>query len=262
MTRFAVLALVAGLVACSPADSQRNGAAAAAPVRAEVFNDPGAAAAFFPAPDRPVAEIVSATFNNPAKRDAADESGQLVRILGVRPGMVIGDIGAGSGYHTVRLSPVVGPSGRIIAQDVKPEYLRGLAKTLQERGITNVSLSVGEPHDPRLAPASLDLALMAHMYHEIEQPYAFLYNLAPALKPGARVAIVDMDKPTHRHGTPTELLRCELAAVGYRQLSVTPLQGDVGYVAVFEPPPPDRRPQPRQIQPCRLQASALTSRGG
>jgi predicted methyltransferase len=254
MTRLAALALLLGLVACSPADPAGPATAAAEPVRAEVQNDPGAAAAFFPAPDRPVAEIVSATFNDPAKRDAADESGQIARILNIRPGMVVGDIGAGSGYHTVRLSRVVGPTGRIIAQDIKPDYLRGLARTLDERGITNVTLAVGEAHDPRLAPGSIDVALLAHMYHEIGQPYAFLYNLAPALKPGARVAIVDTDKPTHLHGTPMALLRCELAAVGYREVGMTPLQGDLGYVAVFAPPAPDAMPQPGEIRPCRLQS--------
>jgi ubiquinone/menaquinone biosynthesis C-methylase UbiE len=169
--------------------------------------------------------------------------------------MTIGDIGAGSGYHTVRLSPVVGPTGRIIAQDIKPEYLRGLSRTLAQRGIENVKLAVGEAHDPRLAPASLDLALLVHMYHEIEQPYAFLHNLAPALKPGGRVAVVDLDRETWKHGTPKDLLRCELAAVGYRQLSMTELRGDVGYLAVFAAPSEDARPDPQSIRPCRIEPS-------
>jgi hypothetical protein len=68
------------------------------------------------------------------------------------------------------------------------------------------------------------------------------------------VAVVDTDRPTHRHGTPQALLRCELAAVGYRQVSFTVLQGDVGYLAVFEPPSLEARPQPEAIRPCRLQA--------
>ena len=89
------------------------------------------------------------------------------------------------------------------------------------------------------------------MYHEIQQPYGVLYNLVPALKPGARVAIVDTDRPTHQHGTPRALLRCELAAVGYRELSFTPLQGEVGYLAVFAPPTLDARPEPQAIQPCK-----------
>jgi len=256
MIRYAALTLVVALVGCSPAEPAPRGAPAAAaagasPVRADVLNDPGAPAAFFPKPDRPVAEIVSPTWNDERRRDAADETGQLVRALGIKPGMVIGDIGAGSGYHTVRLSPVVGPTGRIIAQDIKPEYLRDLSRTLQERGLTNVKLAVGEPHDPRLAPASLDLAIMVHMYHEIAQPYAFLHNLVPAMKPGGRVAVVDLDRETWKHGTPQALLRCELEAAGYRQLSVMPMRSESGYLAVFAPPSEDGRPDPKAIRPCR-----------
>jgi hypothetical protein len=87
------------------------------------------------------------------------------------------------------------------------------------------------------------------MYHEIAEPYAFLYNLASALKPGARVGIVDLVGPTQLHGTPPELLRCELAAMGYRELSFHTLTGDAGYLGIFEPP--SKRPQPSAIVPCR-----------
>jgi predicted methyltransferase len=253
MKGLAALLVLTALPGCSPAEpaAQESRAAAAQAVRAVVLADPGAPAAFFPKPDRPVADVVSPVWNHPDRRDEADETGQLVRALGIRPGMTIGDIGAGAGYHTTRLSPVVGPSGRIIAQDIQPDYLRDLARTVRGKGLSNVTLAVGEPHDPRLAPASLDLALLAHMYHEIAQPYAFLYNLAPALKPGARVAITDLDRSTNQHGTPRELLRCELAAVGYRQVSVQVLEGDIGYLAVFAPPSEAERPQPQEIKPCQ-----------
>ena len=87
------------------------------------------------------------------------------------------------------------------------------------------------------------------MYHEVAQPYAFLYNLASALKPGGRVAVVDVDRPTAEHGTPKALLRCEFAAVGYRLVSMADLEGEgLGYLAVFEPPA--QRPEPRSIRPC------------
>jgi predicted O-methyltransferase YrrM len=253
MLRVSALVLCFAVLGCSPAEPREptSKSAIAQSVRAAVLADPGAAAAFFPKPHRPVSEIVSATWNDEDRRDAADESGQLVRALGIKEGMVIADIGAGSGYHTVRMSPVVGPTGRIIAQDIQPDHLRGLAKTVREKGLSNVVLAVGEPHDPRLEPTSVDLALLVHMYHEIEQPYAFLYNLAPALRPGARVAITDLDRETHLHGTPPALLRCELAAVGYRQVSFQALQGDIGYLAVFAPPAADARPQPQEIKPCR-----------
>jgi len=163
--------------------------------------------------------------------------------------MVVGDIGAGAGYHTVRLSQLVGPSGTVVAQDVREDYLTGLAKRVQQLKLTNVKMALGEPHDPRLPAATLDAAVLVHMYHEIAEPYAFLYNLVPALKPGARVGVVDLDRPTPQHGTPPELLRCELAAVGYRELSFHKLTGDAGYLAIFEPP--IKRPRPSAIVPCR-----------
>jgi hypothetical protein len=88
------------------------------------------------------------------------------------------------------------------------------------------------------------------MYHEISQPYAFLYNLAPALKRGARVGIVDQERPTSEHGTPIELLRCELAAVGYREIATYQLAGDGGCMAVFSAPEETNRKPPRDIVAC------------
>jgi ubiquinone/menaquinone biosynthesis C-methylase UbiE len=164
--------------------------------------------------------------------------------------MTVGDIGAGSGYHTVRLSPLVGPAGSVVAEDVTRDYLFKLARRTERLGLTNVKFALGEPHDPRLPSSSLDAAILVHMYHEVTQPYAFLYNLAPALKQDARVGIVDLERPTSEHGTPIELLRCELAAVGYREIAAYQLAGDGGYLAVFSPPEEGSRKPPRDIVAC------------
>src|SRR6516225_1241410 len=99
--------------------------------------------------------------------------------------------GAGAGYHTVRLSRLLGPTGSVVAEDVTRDYLMELARRIEMLKLNNVKLALGEPQDPRLPASSLDAAILVHMYHEIAQPYAFLHNLAPALKPGARVGIVD-----------------------------------------------------------------------
>jgi len=216
------------------------------------FAPPGVPANAFPRFDRPVAEIVSPTRSTEEKRDAIDESGQLGRLLGLKPGMTVGDIGAGSGYHTVRLSRLLGPTGVVIAQDVERKYLVDLAKRVERLKLSNIKFALGEPHDPRLPAGSLDAAILAHMYHEIAEPYAFVYNLAPALKPGASVGIVDLDRPIEQHGTPPELLRCELAAVGYREIAFHVLTGDAGYLAIFSPPREAERPQPATIVPCSL----------
>src|SRR3974390_933224 len=130
----------------------------------------GTPAAVFPKPDRPVANIVSPIWHDEKERDDAGEPRQLVRLLGIKSGMTIADIGAGSGYYVIRLSPIVGPRGRIIAQDVVPEYLQGLRRRMRDLRLQNVAISLGEPDDPRLPAVSLDLAIMVHMYHEIAQP--------------------------------------------------------------------------------------------
>ena len=224
--------------------------ASAASAQVAPLGPPGAPASVFPNPHRPVAEIVSPIWATEKERDAVDEAGQLVRSLGLRPGMTVADLGAGSGYHTVRLARVVGPEGRVFGQDVLPQYLSGLAKRVKREGLTNVTVAQGDPHDPRLPAGSVDVAILVHMYHEIAQPFAFMHNLVPALRPGARVGIVDLDRPTHQHGTPRGLLACELAAVGYRQVAVSDLAGDLGYLAVFEPPAEAERVPPSAIKPC------------
>ena len=211
---------------------------------------PGAGAKEFPSPRRPVAEIVSPTRTGEEHRDSLNEAGEIARLLELKPGMTVGDIGAGAGYHTVRLSRLLGPTGSVVAEDVTHNYLMELARRVEMLKLTNVKLALGEPQDPRLPASSLDAAILVHMYHEIAQPYAFLYNLAPALKPGARVGIVDLERPTAEHGTPIELLRCELAAVGYREIATHQLAGDGGYLAVFSLPEQASRKSPREIVAC------------
>lgn len=211
----------------------------------------GAPAAAFPNPDRPVAGIVSPIWHDEKERDAAGEPRQLVRLLGIKSGMTVADIGAGSGYYVVRLSPIVGPRGRVMAEDVVPEYLRSLRSRVRDLGLQNVVVSLGEPHDPRLPADSLDIAILVHMYHEISQPYGLLYNLVPALKPGARVGIVDAYGPTSKHGTPPDLLRCELAAVGYREISLDRLTGSDAYLAIFAPPSVVSRTRPEAMVACK-----------
>jgi len=205
----------------------------------------------FPKPDRPVADIVSPIWHSEDERDAAGEPQQLVSLLGIKPGMTIADIGAGSGYYVVRLSPIVGANGRVIAEDVAPDYLQGLRQRVGALGLRNVDIVVGEAHDPKLPARALDLAILVHMYHEIAQPYGLLYNLVPALKPGARIGIVDAFAATQSHGTPPSLLRCELHAVGYRELSLDRLTGSDAYLAIFAPPSVAGRPRPNSIAACK-----------
>lgn len=239
MIRRTLLALALLLPACPAADAQDI-----APL-----GPPGRPQTSFPPPARPVAPIISDRWRAEDERERLGEAAHVIDWLGIEPGMTVADIGAGSGYYTVRLAARVGPHGHVLAQDVVPSYLTRLRDRVQRERLANVQVGLGEPGDPRLPPQSADAVVMVHMYHEIQQPYALLANLIPALRPGARVGIVDVDDDIERHGTPRAQLLCELAAVGYRQVSfnwllIQPPRSE--YLAVFEAP----AVPPATIKPC------------
>jgi len=203
----------------------------------------------FPAPDRPVAAIISPVFSDEATRDRHGEADRVLDRLGVTPGTRVADIGAGTGYYTVRVARRLGAGATVYAEDIKSEYLGELRARLEREKIGTVKLVLGRPGDPMLPRSSVDVAILSHVYHEIENPFELLYRLQPALAPGARVGIVDVDRPTQDHGTPPALLRCEAAAVGYRQVEFVSLAPAEGYLAIFVPP--DRLPAVEAIKPCR-----------
>ncbi len=204
----------------------------------------------FPAADRPVARIVSPRWSNEEARDRLREAERVMDRAGIRPGMTVADIGAGEGYYTVRLAKKVGAKGRVLAEDVVAATRDQLADRVSRERLDNVSVRLGEPADPKLPDASFDRVLMVHMYHEIAQPYEFLWRLRPALKPDGLVIVVDANRRTQDHGTPPALLQCEFAAVGYRQVWRQPMISAGGYMAAFRAEGP--RPEPEAIRPCRM----------
>ncbi|MBB4155164.1 SAM-dependent methyltransferase [Sphingomonas jinjuensis] len=207
----------------------------------------------FPAADRPVAHIVSSRWSSEEARDRVNESTLVMDKAGIKPGMTVADIGAGEGYYTIRLASRVGKDGRVLAEDIVASVRDTLAERVARERLENVSVRLGTIADPKLPDDSFDRVLMVHMYHEIEQPYEFLWRMRPALKPDGLVVVVDADRPTQNHGTPPNLLRCEFAAVGYRQVSVVRMPSAGGYLATFQPAGP--RPDPAAIRPCRMKAA-------
>ena len=204
--------------------------------------------AVFPPPQRPVAPIVSSRYLNEDARDSVGEFDTVIRLAEVRPGMSVADIGAGEGYYTVRLSPLVGPKGRVLAEDIVPQTIRNLAQRIQRERLDNVAIRLGQPNDPQLPASSFDRVFMIHMYHEIARPSEFLWNLRAALKPGGRVIVVDGDRPTGRHGTPQRMLVCEFNAVGFGLTRFERLPDSESYFAQFEARGP--RPEPQDIPVC------------
>lgn len=202
----------------------------------------------FPPADRPVAPTVSTKWSTEEARDRVNEAEDVMDSADVRPGMTVADIGAGDGYYTVRLAQRVGANGRVLAQDIMPEVIERLADRVARERLDNVSIKLGAVDDPRLPAASFDRVFMVHMYHEIGEPYAFLWRLRPALREGGQILVVDGDRPIADHGTPFRLLVCEFEAVGYKLLSYDDKQHAGGYLARFVPD--GKRPRPEDIKVC------------
>lgn len=203
----------------------------------------------FPKAHREVAPIVSDSFSTEDARDRVGEAEQVIRLAGVTPGMSVADIGAGEGYYTVRLAPVVGSQGRVLAEDIVPEVEQRLVQRVHRENLENVAVKLGEPDDPMLPPKSFDRIFLVHVYHEVESPYAFLWHLREGLKPDGEVIVVDADRPPRRHGIPPKLLQCELAAVGLKMTRLQPIAGGENYFAAFRISGP--RPEPDRIKPCK-----------
>jgi ubiquinone/menaquinone biosynthesis C-methylase UbiE len=201
----------------------------------------------FPLPHRPVSPIVSPRYSNEDARDSVKEAQTVMRLADLQPGMKVADIGAGEGYYTVRLAPLVGKKGRVLAEDIVPGTRDFLAARVQRENLDNVAVRLGKENDPLLPERSFDRIFMIHMYHEIERPSEFLWHLRDALAPKGRIVVVDADRPTDRHGTPPRLLMCEFAALGYGLTRFERLTGDA-YFAQFEPNAP--KPAPAGIPTC------------
>ena len=203
----------------------------------------------FPKADREVASIVSDSFSTEDARDRLGEAEQVIQLAGVRQGMSVADIGAGEGYYTVRLAPVVVRRGRVLAEDIVPEVEERLVQRVHRDNLDNVAVKLGEADDPKLPPRSFDRIFLVHVYHEVESPYAFLWHMREGLKSDGEVIVVDADRPPKRHGMPPKLLTCEFAAIGLKLHRLEPLAGGESYFAAFRLAGP--RPEPSQIRPCK-----------
>ena len=220
-------------------------------------DDRPASSRAFPRADRPVSAVGSNAFSTEVQRDKVNEAKTVMDLARIEAGTTVADIGAGEGYYTVRLAERVGSEGRVLAQDIDRAALERLGTRVERDRLDNVSIKLGAPDDPKLPNASFDRIFLVHMYHEVEEPYAFLWRLRPALQPGGKVIVVDLDRPTDEHGIPPALLFCEFNALGFRLGQFVRKPELQGYYAEFEAAGP--RPEPDAIAPCR-QAGKATER--
>ena len=169
----------------------------------------------------PVMGHLGAAWLERPEREAEEKPSILIRELGLKAGDTVADIGAGTGYFSFRIAPLIG-NGRVLAVDVQPEMLEMIRSRIKTAGIANVEPVQGRPDNPSLPDASADLILMVDVYHEFSQPCEMLRAVARALKPGGRVALVEYRaedpavpiKPLHKM-TQAQAIR-EMAAAGLR----------------------------------------------
>jgi len=125
------------------------------------------------------------------EREEEERTELLIQSLKVRPGDVIADIGAGTGYHVRRFAPKVAPKGRVYGVDIQPEMLTLLSNKMAELNITNVIPVLGTIEDPKLPAAAVDLVLMVDVYHEFSHPFEMMQAICRSLKPNGRVVFVE-----------------------------------------------------------------------
>jgi len=156
------------------------------------------------------------------ERESEEQPSKAIAALGVTAGQVVADVGAGSGYYTVRLAERVGPTGRVFATDIQPEMLSLLRARVARARLDNVELVLSADADPRLPEGLFDLVLMVDVYHELARPQEVLRKLRASLKPDGRLVLVEFRKESawvpirEEHKMSVKEARMELEAEGYR----------------------------------------------
>lgn len=126
-----------------------------------------------------------------AEREREERTDLLLQALALKPGMVVADIGAGTGYLSRRMSRAVEPAGKVLAVEVQPQMVRLLERLAAQEGLGNIVPVLGADNDVRLATASVDLAILVDVYHELSYPYEVLESLVASLKPDGRIVFVE-----------------------------------------------------------------------
>ena len=125
------------------------------------------------------------------ERESEEAPTRALQIIGIAAGSTVADVGAGSGYFTERLARLIGPNGRVIATDIQQGMLDLIAQRVARERLSNVTLVLGEPANPRLVRESIDLALMVDVYHELGDPQTVLRHIRDALKPRGRLVLIE-----------------------------------------------------------------------
>lgn len=172
-------------------------------------------------PSRPTSTPYSgdlSIFETPGRDDRLQIQ-HVMDLLGIKKGSDVADIGAGSGWFTVRAAQRVGSSGKVFAEDINPEAIDYIDKRAKKAKLANVQTITGTPDDPKLPPASIDAVMFLKVYHEVANTTALLANLKPALKPGAEIGIIDRNGSGADHGLMPDIVKKEMSDAGFRLAS-------------------------------------------
>jgi SAM-dependent methyltransferase len=196
-------------------------------------------------------------FDDP-KRDRELQIEQTMDTLGIRPGVVVADIGAGGGYFTFHAARRVGERGLVYAVDIQPHMLDHLNRRAEREKVTNIRTVLGEEEDPKLPAKTVDVAMILKTYHEIASPVALLRRVREALKDDGRLAVIDEDKPELReqarrvleqpgaalktgksgdHTIAREFVIAEARRAGFKLIAERELPGEQNYFLLFAPDP-------------------------
>lgn len=196
-----------------------------------------------PLTGRPIAHVMSAAGSDwleRPERESEEEPDKCLEALALKRGMVVADVGAGIGYMSFKMAKLVGPNGKVYANDIQPDMLEKLRERAQSEKITNVQTVLGAVNDPKLPAGAIDLILMVDVYHEFSEPQAMLDRMREALKPGGRLVLVEYRKEDPKvpirpeHKMSVAEVRTEVEAEGYQfdqVIEVLPRQ----HIIIFRP---------------------------
>jgi SAM-dependent methyltransferase len=177
-------------------------------------------------------------FESPGREDRL-QINRVMDLLGIAQAKSVADIGAGSGWFTVRAAKRVREAGTVYAVDINPEAIQHISERAQKEQLENVKTILSKPDDPMLPANSVDAVLLLKTYHEVAHPITLLRNLRPALRPGAKIGVIDRNGNGEDHGIGRDVVIREAKEAGYKLVDkydfVKPDKMD--YFLVFTPTP-------------------------
>lgn len=170
----------------------------------------------------PVMGAAGAGWLDRSEREREEEPAKALDLMDIQPGMTVADVGAGTGYMSLRIAKRVGPSGKVFANDIQPEMLDKLDDNAHRANLDNIETVLGSEADPRLPAGKMDLVLMVDVYHELSRPQEMLQAIRRSLKPGGRLVLVEYKKedpsipirPDHKMSLSD--IKIEVEAEGYK----------------------------------------------